>query len=416
MKKALLVVFVVMALGAISPLWAQPDSTQEVYQYVMQWGTTGSDTGQFNNPEGMCIDDSGFIYVCDRNNNRIQKFDRNGHFIIKWGKLGTGQGEFNEPYDIAADHSGFVYVNDNGNGRIQKFDSRGNFILMWSDNAAGLDVSPFNQIYIAEWNYHPNDSVGVYDTLGNKIRAFGNGFGTQYWGPQALCCDDSGFVYVGRGPVADSIIYKFDSTGHYISRWGVLGTGDGQFSQVCTMRSGDGDKVFTPDEPAVYPNYRVQKFNSSGVFITKWGTQGNGNGEFQAPVSAVIDSAGFVYVSDFYLNRIQKFRKTIVGVNLHDNVVRGAEKAISIVCFPNPMKIAARLKFTLSQPGEFRLSFYNAAGQRIRGFVSSINEPGLQEMVWDGRDEKGRAVPSGVYFVILENSKSQEIIKITVIR
>jgi hypothetical protein len=412
----LAVSFAPLLLSSPVVVYAQPDSTQEVYQYVMQWGTTGSDTGQFNGAGGMCIDDSGYIYVCDRWNNRIQKFDTNGRFILKWGSLGSGQGQFNQPFDIARDHSGFVYVNDNGNGRIQKFDSRGNFILMWSDNAAGLDVSPSNLLYIADGGSSPHESLKVYDTLGNHLRSFGNPDTTEWWLPEGVAVDDSGFVYVSKYSGNLNYILKFDTSGVSLLRWGSNGTGDGQFGEVLTMRTGEKFKVFTPDAPTNIPNYRVQKFTSGGIFITKWGSQGNGNGEFQAPFSAVIDSAGFVYVSDFYLNRIQKFRKTIVGVNLQDNVVRGVEKPISIECFPNPMKIAARLKFTLSQPGEFRLSFYNAAGQRIRGFASSINGPGLQEMVWDGRDEKGRAVPSGVYFVTLENNKSQEIIKITVTR
>jgi DNA-binding beta-propeller fold protein YncE len=52
-------------------------------------------------------------------------------------------------------------------------------------------------------------------------------------------------------------------------------------------------------------NNRVQKFDSNGKFITKWGTAGSGDGQFSAPVGIVIDSLGNVYVSDN--NRVQKF-------------------------------------------------------------------------------------------------------------
>ncbi|MCK4732251.1 MAG: hypothetical protein KAT65_07315, partial [Methanophagales archaeon] len=45
------------------------------------------------------------------------------NFISKWGSGGTGEGEFNEPAGIAVDSSGNVFVADRDNNRIQKFDS-----------------------------------------------------------------------------------------------------------------------------------------------------------------------------------------------------------------------------------------------------------------------------------------------------
>jgi NHL repeat len=54
-------------------------------------------------------------------------------------------------------------------------------------------------------------------------------------------------------------------------------------------------------------NNRIQKFDSNGNFITKWGTNGTGDGQFNAPLSTAIDSSGKVYVADFRNNRIQVF-------------------------------------------------------------------------------------------------------------
>jgi len=51
----------------------------------------------------------------------VQKFDSNGNFVTKWGSEGGGHGEFNEPGGIAVDSSGFIYVADTNNNRIQKF-------------------------------------------------------------------------------------------------------------------------------------------------------------------------------------------------------------------------------------------------------------------------------------------------------
>jgi DNA-binding beta-propeller fold protein YncE len=61
------------------------------------------------------------VYVVERLNYRVQKFDSNGNFITKWGSEGDGEGQFDIPEGIAIDSSGNVYVADTHNSRIQKF-------------------------------------------------------------------------------------------------------------------------------------------------------------------------------------------------------------------------------------------------------------------------------------------------------
>jgi DNA-binding beta-propeller fold protein YncE len=55
---------------------------------VRQWGTAGTGPGQFNQPHGIAIDDQGTIYVADRNNARLQRFDLNGKYLGEWNHLG----------------------------------------------------------------------------------------------------------------------------------------------------------------------------------------------------------------------------------------------------------------------------------------------------------------------------------------
>ncbi len=66
----------------------------------------GYGDGQFNTINGIAIGKSGYVYVVDSFNNRIQKFDSNGGFIKKWGTNGTARGEFKIPTDISIDKSG----------------------------------------------------------------------------------------------------------------------------------------------------------------------------------------------------------------------------------------------------------------------------------------------------------------------
>jgi streptogramin lyase len=106
-----------------------------------QTGIQGSGDGQFSfNPGGVATDGSGNVYVVDRGNSRIQKFDANGTFLAKWGSVGSGNKQFAVPSGIATDRSGNVYVADSGNLRIQKFDPNGNFLAKWVSVGLGTQA------------------------------------------------------------------------------------------------------------------------------------------------------------------------------------------------------------------------------------------------------------------------------------
>ena len=54
-------------------------------------------------------------------------------------------------------------------------------------------------------------------------------------------------------------------------------------------------------------NHRIQKFTSTGVFVSSWGTEGEGDGQFDFPRGVAVASYGSVYVADTDNHRIQKF-------------------------------------------------------------------------------------------------------------
>lgn len=56
-------------------------------ELVKQWGTAGTGPGQFNLPHGLALRD-GVIYVADRQNGRIQRFDLDGKYLGEWNHLG----------------------------------------------------------------------------------------------------------------------------------------------------------------------------------------------------------------------------------------------------------------------------------------------------------------------------------------
>jgi hypothetical protein len=89
--------------------------------YLTKWGSNGSANGQFYRPYGIAVNSSGYVYVADSYNYRIQVFSPSGGFIAQWGSYGTGNGQFNGPFGIAKGSTGWVYVTDVNNNRIQRF-------------------------------------------------------------------------------------------------------------------------------------------------------------------------------------------------------------------------------------------------------------------------------------------------------
>lgn len=76
-------------------------------------------------PRGIAVDREGTVYVTDTGNNRVVIFDENGNYQQQFGRSGINPGEFDEPVGIAVDGDERVYVADTWNQRIQVFEPAG---------------------------------------------------------------------------------------------------------------------------------------------------------------------------------------------------------------------------------------------------------------------------------------------------
>jgi len=71
-------------------------------------------------------------------------------------------------------------------------------------------------------------------------------------------------------------------------------------------------------------------------------------------------------------------------------------------CYPNPFNPSTSVRYQLPEPGEVRLAIYDVLGQEVRVLVSERQPAGWYRVSWDGRDEAGQPVSSGVYLYRLE--------------
>jgi len=120
-------------------------------------GVGGSGPDLFDRPTGVAIAANGDIFVSDghspnkSNSARIVKFTKDGKFIKTWGRLGSEPGNFREPHDLFVGGSkGYVYVADRQNNRVQVFDQDGTFIAAWTQfgQPSSVYVDERDNIYV----------------------------------------------------------------------------------------------------------------------------------------------------------------------------------------------------------------------------------------------------------------------------
>ncbi|MFC1617272.1 carboxypeptidase regulatory-like domain-containing protein [Candidatus Margulisiibacteriota bacterium] len=304
--------------------------------YLSQWGESGSGDGEFNSPHDVTIGPDNKVYIADTENDRVQVFSLDGTFDENWGTNGSGgdwaegSREFDALKGIDLDENGNICIADSDNERIQVFYTDETLVKigdgvtgtgdMAFDNPQGVVMDANGDIYVADDGNH---RIQVIYAEGGVLKiGANNGNGTSGTGDgefslvKDVALDPEGNIYVTDE--GNNRVQKFDSEGSFIRKWGSQGTGDGEFSSPYSIAIDNENNVYVTDAD----NNRVQKFTADGEFIWAYGKQdiygdfqsGSGNGEFDYPVGLAFDNDNNFYVVEKNNNRIQKFsinRRTI---------------------------------------------------------------------------------------------------------
>ena len=131
-------------------------------------------------PFGVVVDDEGYLYVSDFENDVIVVFDRKGMLINKIGYKGIGKGAFLGPQYLLFDDNEDLYVVDSGNRRINKYRKNGDILFSFGggENKDINLIHPAGMFYYNDKIYvcdKGNNKVIVFDKSGNYISTFGEG-------------------------------------------------------------------------------------------------------------------------------------------------------------------------------------------------------------------------------------------------
>jgi DNA-binding beta-propeller fold protein YncE len=159
----------------------------------------GSSPHQFNKPTDVAFGPNGEVFVADGyGNSRVIKFDHRGKFLSEWGTAGSQPGEFDLPHSIVVDSRQRVLVGDRENDRIQVFDLNGRRLEIWNGFAPyGIAIDSSQRVFIADGRTNQilrlNPAGQVELRFGSKGHATG-----QFELPHMLAVDRDGSLYVAE--------------------------------------------------------------------------------------------------------------------------------------------------------------------------------------------------------------------------
>lgn len=137
-------------------------------KYLYTFGERGRETGRFNYPTDVHIDNQGFIYVTDSMNFRIQIFDKNRRFFSAFGSHGDGSGSFARPKGLSVDSEGHIYVVDSLFDAVQIFDREGRFLLSFGSSGQGK-----GKFWLPSGIFVDNsDRIYVSDSFNKRVQIF----------------------------------------------------------------------------------------------------------------------------------------------------------------------------------------------------------------------------------------------------
>ena len=92
------------------------------------------------------------------------------------------------------------------------------------------------------------------------------------------------------------------------------------------------------------------------------------------------------------------------------------QATILAAIYPNPFNPRTTIGYELAEAAAVKLAIYDLRGMQVRVLEAGNRPSGRHQTIWDGQDDKGRAVPTGTYFCRLSTAQGSQTRKLTLAR
>jgi YD repeat-containing protein len=242
-------------------------------------GISGSANEQFAEPIGIAIA-SGDIYIADYKNDRIDVFNEKGEYVTNFGTKGTGSGQLQGPWGLAFDESGDLWISDQINDRVDEFTKPGVFMKAMgfgvSNGAdenqtcstsckAGITGSKSGQLgaiadiafagsklYVTDWGNEHIDIFNANNEYAGTIGSEGTGNG-EFKEASGITTDPAnGDLLITD--LGNDRVQEMSTTGTYLYQFGAKGSSSGQFLLPEGIAANTAGEIYVVD----LGNRRVQ--------------------------------------------------------------------------------------------------------------------------------------------------------------
>lgn len=292
-----------------SPQAAQT-AAPPLLQLIAQWGQSGTQPGQFQNPQAIACDGVGNVFIADDGTpTQVEKFDQLGHPLLDFAALGP-----QNDWDIAVDPGGAIFLLDRRHAQLQIFSSEGEaFRTLFfryrrdfhdpSSLAIGLD----GNFFIAD---PASGRVMRISPRGRALEGWGRPAGLPEgpWMPYPIRLAPDGNLYADD-PASGRII-RLTSVGQYVTSW--------QFSFTDADSSSMAPRL---DGLAVSSNFVVAS-DAKKRLLEIWTLDGQSKltvdfsqhpewGEHASPTDIAFTPKGDLFVLDRPDSRVLRFKVNI---------------------------------------------------------------------------------------------------------
>ena len=231
-----------------------------------------------------------------------------------------------------------------------------------------------------------NKEVIIFDKDLKLIRTFGHGSGdSKLYEPVGIA--------VGHNVIAISEWYdhvvKFSLQGDYLSKFGSSGSADGEFNGPQGLCFNSNSLLYVVDRY----NHRVQVFTENNVFLFKFGSKGPNPGQFKNPSYITLDSSDQVYVADYddddggisvfgedghFIKKINCNNSFAIGIAPDDHLITNDHENNVLNVISPTHELIAKLGVYGNAKGQFRGITGIAINSCGTIFVTELNNKRLQ--------------------------------------
>ncbi|MCK4696080.1 MAG: T9SS type A sorting domain-containing protein, partial [Candidatus Cloacimonetes bacterium] len=263
---------------------------------------------------------------------------------------------------------------------------------VWSPQ---MDVDEENNIHII-WAKSSQQITSAYYTKING-NLYGNG--------QSLSDDELTIIQENSFLSNESIRYPKCIVDDYMNIHTVFERGDYGCNHPKSVKYKKMNSV---------PLLRIECPDDSLIFVEMTGSGTQWEGTFSPPENGIYYAR--VSGSDIDGNTgVDFYQFELINVSVPENELL-SDNSLFLLNYPNPFYNTTQITFYLENASKTELAIYNMSGQKTRTLISSFYTSGRHSVIWDGKDNSGNVVNSGIYYYKINAGKFSETKKMILLR